>query len=344
MPDSGPSEAPFIADTVRYREEILPPLHHSEAASGVVSHVAQPFAMQGPLRGVNPLGIASAWQLIQQLMPNLPMNEYALPVYIYRADMLDFSYILRKLGAVHSTTTTSFPPASGGAPAGMEVTTNSALQEIYGLLDAATVPLSYDEGYPVLPNGQPFWGRLEFESPEAYSAFTTYLNLGGARQLSSLVAYDIGTLNEYFYQYYWGFRVKAFDLYRVAHHQKLKLERMLSAENKHFEVAGRMLQKIEAYLESTVLDDDTMTPDKAILILEKLVKIQRVSVGLPANGESKETDGSKRQVAPLQVIMQQVSQNSGSTERPQDDISLLLENPDTVNLAQDLILKMQQKQ
>ena len=55
-------------------------------------------------------------------------------------------------------------------------------------LMAAFVPLSYDEGFPTLPSGRPFWEQLEFEPLNAYNAFRAYLAQGrtGARQLFTL--------------------------------------------------------------------------------------------------------------------------------------------------------------
>lgn len=53
------------------------------------------------------------------------------------------------------------------------------------VLKAAYVPLSYDEGYPTLPDGRPFWNKLDFEPMDAYIAFQAYLEQGtrGNRQV-----------------------------------------------------------------------------------------------------------------------------------------------------------------
>lgn len=52
-------------------------------------------------------------------------------------------------------------------------------------LQKAYVPLNYDEGYPMTPEGQPFWQKLPCEPIDAYLAFQGYLEQGtsGGRQL-----------------------------------------------------------------------------------------------------------------------------------------------------------------
>jgi len=53
------------------------------------------------------------------------------------------------------------------------------------VLRQAYVPLNYDEGYPMLDEGHPFWQRLSYEPLDAYVAFQAYIEQGtsGSRQL-----------------------------------------------------------------------------------------------------------------------------------------------------------------
>src|SRR5690606_8394367 len=59
-------------------------------------------------------------------------------------------------------------------------------------LKAAFIPLNYDEGFPTLPDGQPFWDRFEFEPMQYHTAFQAYLQMPivnrGVRSLSDLAA------------------------------------------------------------------------------------------------------------------------------------------------------------
>jgi hypothetical protein len=289
--------------------------------------------LYGPLRSLDPKSLNSLWQLIEQLTPSIPLNEYDLPVFVYRPDMLDYRMIAETLGnaSVQAPTTAGY---SGSA---------LTAADVQAMLEAAIVPLSYDEGFPVLPSGVPFWNQLEYEHKEAYDAFVQYLEIGGARQLSQLVAYNLDELKEYFHLNYWAVRVKAFDLYRVAHHQKVKLQRMLSTEDSHYKIAEKLIARVTTALEDMDFSSEELSPEKAVNMLEKLVKVQRVSVGLPANGESKESYGTNRTVAPVNVIMQQISQGGSGVKKTENDVDLLLEDPDAVDLAQELIIKMQDR-
>lgn len=325
--DFGFTEAPFHPDQCRDREDI-------QSTGGSESQAYSPAPRRsGPLKNVQASQINATFQLIEQLTTSIPLNEYKLPLFIYRPDMLDHTFVAKSLAAGgQSTTPTSVGPAQRAG---------DGLEELDAHLNAAVVPLTYNEGYPVTPAGIPFWSKLEFEPQSAYDAFIEYLELGGARQISSLQAFDLDEVREFFHMFYWTFRVKAFDLYKVAHHQQQKLQRMLSTEDNHYIMAQQLVNRVYNYLQTTDLNEETITPDKAVAMLEKLVKVQRISVGLPANGESKENTGNNRQVTPVNVIMQQISQtNEATTDNQTNGIDLLLENPDSVDLAQQLIIRL----
>lgn len=328
-------EPEFIQDPCTYREHNV-----SSSSSNTALVIDQPTQASmgkqiayGPLKYVRAGKCKSLKDLMDQLNAALPLNEYNLPEYIFRPDMLDYVMITSVLEQI-STTTTSFPPAQDLA---------AGLEDISAMLDSAMMQVSYSEGYPTIGANIPFWNKMEFEPQEAYDAFIRYVELGGARKLVDLEAFDINDLNEWNSLFFWSFRVTAFDLYRVVDHQRRRVQRMLLVEDDHYTRSSKIMKKLDMYFENLDLsgDDVDLTPEKAVAMLEKLVKIQRVSVGLPANGESKENN-EVRQDVNVNVLMNR-AQGSKKPETDGDDlIDILTDDPDLVDDAQDLIIRMQQ--
>jgi hypothetical protein len=89
------------------------------------------------------------------------------------------------------------PSSIGGGDADSAGASNGDISSDYRLpnlvldhkyLQAAYVPLNYDEGYPIQPDGKPFWTRLPCEPADAYVGFQAYIEQGttGRRQLFTL--------------------------------------------------------------------------------------------------------------------------------------------------------------
>lgn len=291
-----------------------------------------------PIKFVDPFNINSSWQLIQQLTQMLPLNEFGLPDYIYRPDLLDHRHLSELMRKFHFGKRSLIDQSTINNNALQERRAGS--KEIQSMLDAASIALDYSRGYPVLPSGQLLWRKLDFEDDKCYSMFESFLLLGGERQISDLFAYELDELKEISHLFYWNIRAKAFDLYQIAHHQKVKMQRLLTVEDNHYEIANKLLARVSSYLNDCDMNDETLTPEKGINMLEKLVKIQRISVGLPANGESKENnDDSRRSVKPFNVIMQQITQNSGERREQTDNFDELMDDPKLLEAAQEIILK-----
>mgnify|MGYP000110727838 CR=1 FL=1 len=285
----------------------------------------------GPLKYIVLENCTSTARLVEMLSRAIPLNQYSLPEYIYRVDCLDTKYFTNLL---QSTTTISFPPDKAQA---------SNLDEATSMLESAIVHFKYTEGFPAFENGMPFWQQLSFEPDEAYRAFVEYLELGGARQIHKLISYDIDIVNEYFHTFYWNWRVVAFDLYRAVHHQRQKIQRMITTEDDHYIKSQRFFKKVTDWLEKANLDDEElgMTPEKAVNMMEKLVKIQRISVGLTATGESKEST-TPRPETPVNVLVQTIGNTHVSTKHDDDeDLDDLYNNPDAIEHAQSMIIEMQ---
>jgi hypothetical protein len=292
-----------------------------------------------------------------------------LPNFIYRPDMLDHSAIQAALLAIQNPLPLISPPSledsdsldTGSTPTpsirvspetpvdGTMISGRSAsdphLEEIQSQLDAATLPITYHEGFPALEDGTPFWRKLVTEDSVAFEAFVQYLELGGARKRTDLQGYPQEAVTEWFHVNFWTYRVKAFELYRVVDAQKTRLLRMLKTEDSHFVMAERLFKKIDTITDGVDFEEalKKLEPEKLINILDKIVKIQRISVGLAANGGAIEAEDLRRSPT-TNVLVQQIVEKTGETVKVEEDTpDLLLDAPDAIEQAQDLIIKTQQQ-
>lgn len=279
-----------------------------------------------------------------------PTNDYGLPLYIYRPDLIQ-------------TNIDALPAA-----------------EKAQVLEAASVDVVYDEGFPAFLDGAAFWSRMDFEPDDAYYAFSIYLEMGdrkGARRLEDLY-YELANsassenqthfsqaalldgnarrrIKESFVFYNWGIRCKAYDLFKVAAHHKLRERRIVSTTDRHFLQAEKLMGKVETYFEK--VDDETgdlawltdLKATDAINILDKLVKIQRTSIGLSAHGLSGGEGGNLSSNAETETILRQLATfaqdpNAEKNGSLTSDLSVLLNDPETAALAQELVIKVSESQ
>lgn len=233
-------------------------------------------------------------------------------------------------------------------------------------LTAAFVPLDYSEGYPTL-DGNPFWFQFTFEPSDAYSLFEAYLGQykTGARQLVQIMDSPLlntleqkptlARLEELFHTYNWSGRAKAADMFFAAHRRKERERIAAETEDAHYLVASRMMSLCDAYL--TQNGDElieTMTPKAFIEFLKTATTLQRVSIGLPANGgpsaEEKGLQGKS-----VDVIMRTIAHNNGHTNdgnvaengeisgKPvtkEDKLAEILRDPRLTQMAQEVIVRL----
>lgn len=285
----------------------------------------------GPLRRINARNIANLADLVRQLTQALPLNNYGLPDYIYRSDLLNFQafrQLEKPVNELHDDT----------------------ISDLQSQLAAAIYPLTYDDGYPLTPQGFPLWDIMPHEPKEAHAAFIEYLEFAGVRQISKLTSYPLDDVAEWNTLYFWSIRVKAYDLYRVAHHERQKIVRLLNTEDDHFAMASQLMEECKKYFSQTPLIDaegkvaDGMDYKEVISVMEKLVKIQRISVGLPMQSNAIAKDGDiTRTMVPTEVIMRQITEKQGGSKENKmvDDFDILKEDPEGVDMAQELIVRYQ---
>ncbi len=271
------------------------------------------------------------WERIKTftiLSEGVPLNEYGLPEFLYRADLV--------------------PSNLDGLP----------YEEQERILHSAAIDISYREGYPTLADGRPFWSRMEFEPLELYDAFDVYLNMAsqyGVRGIEALthepaINLSMQRLSEAFAYFYWAPRCKAYDLFRVAAYQKVREARIMQTNDRHFLETERLLTNLQKYF--TEKDENgnpswlaDLTPGVAVTCLEKLAKLQRIALDLPAHGSSTPQEGALPPNAHLEVVLRSIAQKADGDlaevrSRGGADIDMLLDNPEAARLAQELIIKV----
>jgi len=237
-------------------------------------------------------------------------------------------------------------------------TVTSATAELDRILEVAYVPLSYDEGFPALPDGRPFWSQLEFESLAALTAFEAYLDQGrmGARQLFKLenidsIAATMAELQEMFDVNYWKARARAFDLFEEAARRRARERAGIELEHQHGVIAESLLQKLVMYFEQEDEEGNNMflellTPKVAIDTLGKVVGIARMSHGLSATGGSVNKNGQPQAggVTPVEVTIRQMAKADGldpSKIGRENNAALeaVLRDPDATMMLQEIVIK-----
>ena len=278
-----------------------------------------PTTIAGPLRMIQYSAIKDRISLIEQLYRTIPHNHLNLPEFIYRPDLLnphDFNVI---------------PDASRA-------------HELQQQLATAIVHISYAQGFPALSNTTPFWGTLPWETNEQWMALTEFLELPGIRSLHSMTSLPPEDLAEWYTLNYWGPRAKAFDLFKAAHHQRQRIKRIMEVENDHFEKAGKLLAKVAKRIDNMSDDDiNNIEPLQAATIMEKLVKVQRVSLGLSAVGGDTEKS-THRKVESTEDLMRTIShtphQQTMDQQGIDETVDLLREAPEVLEQAQAMILQL----
>lgn len=322
-------------------ELLLPSVRPSipQALHDVRSSFVPENLVPSAFRGIDFDKVETRTQLVKALAKNLPLNEYNLPDYYYRPDLLNPADF--KLDAQSPSTEWDGQSAFGGPPPAHYNPSRGRWQRCQELLAASTIHLDYAQGFPALESGQPFWSRLAHESAEAFSAFLQYADLPGARTLTDVSAYPLEQVNEWCYQNYWQQRAAAMDMFRIAHHARLRERRILSLEGDHWAQGEKLFKKLSAALDSkTAQDLAGMDPVDLVNMLTKAAQLQRSAVGLSPNGGG---DKTEIKAPSVEVTMRQIAKGDGSQHRNDGDsanFDVLLSDPDAINAAQELIIKV----
>lgn len=292
---------------------------------------------------------------VRYLTGKIPLNEYALPEYIFRADLL--------------------PPDLHD-----EERYDPQIRAEY--LQIATVELDYAQGFPTMPDGEAFWLQFPHESPQAYKAFHAYLELPrdladrtapfpddptsrphrpGAKEpmpvrqlheLSRTLGIPTIELQEYFFMYFWQFRTRAHDMFIVARHKQLKESRLMQLEDDHYIRATQFVDAATIKLTEMMNDPEADIRAKDMIdLLTKMMQFQRLAVGVPGNTTPTQPKDAPPAHASMEVILRNLASGNAQQNRPgdeggdvTDDLAVLFDNPDDLAQAQELIVRMNTNQ
>lgn len=252
-----------------------------------------PASNDGVLQGcamiVLPENVSRA-DAVYILSKNIPVNQYGLPEYFIRSDLL------------HSLT--------------------SLTQED---VDAASIGLFYNEGYPALEEGTAFWNQLPHEPMAAHILFQKYLSQAeetGIRQLDVLAAVEGADLDEiraHYREFYWSSRARAYDLFIVAAEERKRQIRTRKMETTHFDQAKLLFDKLlERFMGDNSDWIDELNAKEAIEVMEMLVKIQRLSVGLTGQHASSLPQQRLPEGASTEAILQHITRGSNLSSGQSD--------------------------
>jgi len=153
-------------------------------------------------------------------------------------------------------------------------------------------------------------------------------------------------LNEYATLYQWRSRAKAYDLYCEAAYRHKRFKRQGTVEERHYLMASKLLERLEAQVLNGDDFFENMDPKVALDMLNKLVAIQRVSVGLPASGPLAPKD--EREETSFEMILRTLGRRAniqdaggGRTVAGQSEVlSRVLETPESTSQMQELVIKV----
>jgi hypothetical protein len=299
------------------------------------------------LTPTTPSDLSLQAQFLSKALNKMPLTQEGLPVGYYRADIAN--------------------PAT--IPSDLEEEELQTQRTM--LLRSAFVDLDYSQGYPTLPNGQPFWTRLDAEPGTAFSAFNTYLASGndGPRQLHLLAekdnelvtvmqaALNLQTLDainnqlrEWYALYAWKFRVKAYDLFREAAFRHQQVQRAQSSQENHYTIAESIINKVRDQFDKPDFWD-ALSGKEIIDAFKAAVAVQRISTGLPAAAPLPSKESSQMPTN-FEMIMRQVVQRGAAPdtqpvevqkERAGKFVDKVLRDPKNIRAMQEIIVRVTQE-
>jgi hypothetical protein len=126
-------------------------------------------------------------------------------------------------------------------------------------------------------------------------------------------------------------------MYRAAHHDRLRAQRIIRMENNHYEEGEKIFKRLmKSVGRRDEAELDALPLDKAVKVAEMASKLQRVALGLPVQGA---TEREPQRIPTVDVSFRKISEHNKPTERQTDFASSeLFQDDDALEAAQELIL------
>jgi hypothetical protein len=262
---------------------------------------------------------ASRGEKVSQLARMIQTNDYGLPLYYIRSDLVDWTRI------------------------------DSYGHISYDEIEQAGEILDYEQGYPCLRKGSPFWTQLPHEPHQSYILFQEFLALDeheGIRLLDTLAKQQqvpLENIREISLEYFWSARARSYDLFIVAAEAKKRETRTRKTENSHFSTAAGILDEIINRINTEpALIKDMSGPDLFDLF-EKMVKIQRLSLGLTGSNASTNQQLPMNPGGTVEMILRTLTKDNGLSEQAGENIqqrlAALMGDEETALRAQELVIR-----
>jgi len=250
------------------------------------------------------------------LSKNIEQNQFGLPTHFIRSDLL--------------------PSLLTGSVAQDEV-------------DSASVGLFYNEGYPTLASGTPFWNQLPHEPQSSHNLFQRYIDQAeehGIRQLDLLSAQEgtgLEVLRQCYLEFYWSSRARAYDLFIVAAEERKRQLRTRKMESDHYTRAETLLATLETRFKDPEWIEE-LDAKEAIEAMDTLIKLMRLSVGLTGQYASSLPKDRLPDGASVQSIMEHITRGANLSQEGSDNftakLQALLSDEDSGMVLQEAILKI----
>lgn len=393
---------------------LRPPRHKRKPKTEEETQVEESLSSTDEAKAViRQIQLSPTAALVKRLLPHIPLNEYGLPLCIYRPDLLpdanDHGEVIREdkpftppsmedKGAdldgdpnldededgapdagyttyeyddrAHKVSALRLEPNGDGRLQVMEVQEIKTHLPTSDELNLAQVDILYDESFPTMGSGMPFWSPFDWEERDAFLALEVYLtmptaNLQGVRRLADIpaalamkgVEVTLVQIKTWYYAHYWQWRAKAYDIFRQAQWQLQQQERSRAVVDLQYARAQKIMGRLMEYMEDEEEFWGLMTPIAAINLFKEAIKLERLSAGLPA-GSPADVDGGARggkssgagqgaggvlQDEVFRRHARGVVDQAVQEEEETQQIESLLEDTDSFEMLQSLVFKLMER-
>ncbi len=149
---------------------------------------------------------------------------------------------------------------------------------------------------------------------------------------------NLPTLRDLAEIYHWNFRALAHDHFYEAVRELQRVQNVRLTEENHLELANTLAEKCSAWINENF---KSLKEETVVNLLKMSIALQRISLGLPANGPKENGASRAGGVNGGSTLIQTIIQQNNNGGPTVVSLERALQDPDTADLAQRLALKMQ---